>query len=200
MLRTGMTNPPFILQHIEGIIDVLSRPNVYAFMHIPVQSGLDNVLKAMMREYTVAEFSFLCDRLKAAIPDIFLMTDIICGFPAESQDDWDETMTLCKKYLFHGIYMNKFYARPNTPAARMKALKPIVGKNRYKEIAEFSMSYNRNESLSGRDERVWFSATEPERGQTVGRTKGFAKVVVPRDDTLLGKSAVVRITATSQYH
>merc|ERR1711862_958103 len=78
MIRTGMTNPPYIAH----------RSNVHAFMHIPVQSGSDNVLNSMRREYTVAEFSHLVDRLKAAVPDISILTDIICGFPTESEDDW----------------------------------------------------------------------------------------------------------------
>merc|ERR1712232_535530 len=88
MLRTGMTNPPYILQHIDGVIEALKRPNVYSFMHLPVQSGSDPVLQAMRREYSVDQFSYLVDRLRAAIPDIFILTDIICGFPSESQKDW----------------------------------------------------------------------------------------------------------------
>eukprot|EP00927_Polykrikos_kofoidii_P054581 TRINITY_DN48991_c0_g1_i1.p1 TRINITY_DN48991_c0_g1~~TRINITY_DN48991_c0_g1_i1.p1 ORF type:complete len:576 (-),score=96.31 TRINITY_DN48991_c0_g1_i1:35-1762(-) len=200
MLRTGMTNPPYILHHIDGIIEVLKRPNVYAFMHIPVQSGSDAVLTAMRREYTIAEFCYLCDRLKEAIPDIFLMTDIICGFPAESAEDWLATMDLCKRYKFHGVYQNKFYARANTPAARMKQLKPRFGLERYKELTELTMSYNRNEGLAGSEVRAWFTGTDKERGQTIGRTKAFAKVVVPRDDSLLGESATVQILETSQYH
>jgi len=200
MLRTGMTNPPYMMAHIDGIIEVLKRPNVYAFMHIPVQSGSDAVLTSMRREYTVAEFSYLCDKLKEAIPDIFLMTDIICGFPAESPEDWQQTVELCLKYKFHGIYMNKFYARTNTPAAKMRQLKPRFGLERYKEITELSMSYNRNEGLEGTVVQVWFSGTDSQRNQTSGRTKSFAKVVVPRDDALLGESAMVKILKTSQYH
>merc|ERR1740121_2804287 len=112
-----MTNPPFILYHVEGIVEALNRPNVHAFMHIPVQSGSDKVLSAMRREYTVAEFSHLADRLKAGVPDLFLLTDIISGFPAESEEDWQQTMALARKYRFHGLHLSQFYARPGTPAA-----------------------------------------------------------------------------------
>merc|ERR1719238_817844 len=133
MIRTGMTNPPYIMQHIDGIIEALKRPNVFSLMHIPVQSGSDNVLRSMKREYTVAEFSFLVDRLREAIPDIYLITDIICGFPAESEEDWQATMALCKKYRFHGIYSSKFFARPGTPAQKMKQHKDAVKSKRYNE-------------------------------------------------------------------
>ena len=108
MLRTGMTNPPFIMQHVDQIIEVLNRPNVHAFMHIPVQSGSDQVLRAMRREYTVDDFSYLADRLKAGVPDLFLLTDIICGFPTESEEDWRATMELCRKYQFQGIHISRF--------------------------------------------------------------------------------------------
>jgi len=200
MLRTGMTNPPYILHHIDGIIEALKRPNVHAFMHIPVQSGSDNVLQAMRREYTVAEFSFLADRLREAIPDIFLLTDLICGFPAESEKDWEETMDLVRKYRFQGIHISQFYARPGTPAARMKPLKSHIGKERYREVVDFTWTYNRNEGLGGKEERVWFTGTDEEHRQTVGRTKAFAKILVERDDSLLGRSAIVHMDRTSRLH
>mmetsp|Transcript_42396 Transcript_42396/g.76103 ORF Transcript_42396/g.76103 Transcript_42396/m.76103 type:complete len:593 (-) Transcript_42396:17-1795(-) len=200
MLRTGMTNPPYIMQHVDKVIEALNRPNVHAFMHIPVQSGSDSVLRAMRREYTVDDMRYLSDRLKAGVPDLFLLTDIICGFPTESEADWQETMELCRRYRFQGIHISQFYARPGTPAARLKPLKSHVGKDRYRELADFVTSYDRNDQYLGREERVWFADTEEERGQTVGRTKSFAKVLVPRDDSLVGRSAQVRITATCRLH
>jgi len=200
MLRTGMTNPPYITQHIEGIIEVLKRPNVHAFMHIPVQSGSDAVLQSMRREYTVAEFSFLIDRLKEAIPDIFILSDIIAGFPAESAEDWEATMALVRKYKFQGLHISQFYARPGTPAARMKPLKSKVIKERWRECNDFTCSYNRNSGLEGKRERVWFSATEERRSQTIGRTKAFAKVLVPRDDALLGRTALVELGQSCKLH
>jgi len=200
MIRTGMTNPPYIMQHVDKVIEALNRPNVHAFMHIPVQSGSDSVLRAMRREYTVEDFRYLSDRLKAGVPNLFLLTDIICGFPTESEEDWQETMELCRRYRFQGIHISQFYARPGTPAARLKPLKSHVGKDRYRELADFVTSYDRNAEYLGREERVWFADTEEDRGQTVGRTKSFAKVLVPRDDSLVGRSAQVRITATCRLH
>merc|ERR1719336_448242 len=167
MIRTGMTNPPYILQHIDGVIEALRRPNVHAFMHIPVQSGSDHVLQAMRREYTCGDFTYLVDRLQAAVPGLFLLTDIICGFPSESQEDWEETLALLRKYRFQGLHLSQFYARPGTPAAKMKPLKSHVGKDRYRELADFVTTYNRNEGFEGREERVWFSGTDEEHQQTI---------------------------------
>jgi len=202
MIRTGMTNPPYIMAHIDGMIEALKRPNIFSFMHIPVQSGSDGVLRLMKREYTVGEFSFLVDRLREAIPDIYLITDIICGFPAESDEDWEGSMDLVRKYHFHGIYSSKFFARPGTPAQKMKQQPAAVCSERYKQMSEFAASWNRNEEMDGREERVWFLGTEERFGlnQTMGRTKSFTKVVVPRDDALLGRNAMVRIVKTCVSH
>merc|ERR1711865_992001 len=200
MIRTGMTNPPYIMQHIDGIVEALQRPNIFCFMHMPVQSGSDNVLRLMKREYTVAEFTFLIDKIRTAIPDVYIITDIICGFPAESEEDWEATMALCRKYRFHGVYSSKFFARPGTPAAKMKCLKSNVCGDRYKQMVEFTGSFNRNSGMEGHEERVWFLGTDEHHGQTVGRTKAFTKTVVPRDDALLGRNAMVRIGKTCVSH
>eukprot|EP00746_Dinoflagellata_sp_MGD_P069686 gnl/MRDRNA2_/MRDRNA2_28521_c0_seq1.p1 gnl/MRDRNA2_/MRDRNA2_28521_c0~~gnl/MRDRNA2_/MRDRNA2_28521_c0_seq1.p1 ORF type:complete len:555 (-),score=105.72 gnl/MRDRNA2_/MRDRNA2_28521_c0_seq1:37-1701(-) len=200
MLRTGMTNPPYIMKHIDGVIEALKRPNVHAFMHIPVQSGSDAVLDAMKREYTVADFCYVVDRLKSAIPDIFILTDIICGFPTETQKDWEQTMDLCRKYNFSGMHISQFYARPNTAAAKLKPLKSHIGKERYRELTDYTWTYNRNEGLESVTERVWFTGTDEAHDQTHGRTKAFAKIVVKRDDKLLGRSAMVNMRTTSRLH
>ncbi|PIA28038.1 hypothetical protein AQUCO_07300012v1, partial [Aquilegia coerulea] len=83
MLRIGMTNPPFILEHLNEIAEVLRHPCVYSFLHVPVQSGSDRVLTAMNREYTVSEFRTVVDTLYRLVPGMQIATDIICGFPGK---------------------------------------------------------------------------------------------------------------------
>ena len=77
MIRIGMANPPYILEHVNQMIKILNHPNVYSFIHIPVQSGSNAVLDKMLREYTIEEFYFLCDKFIAGVPDITISTDII---------------------------------------------------------------------------------------------------------------------------
>jgi threonylcarbamoyladenosine tRNA methylthiotransferase CDKAL1 len=81
MLRLGMTNPPYILEHVSEICRILNHPNVFSFLHIPVQSGSDNTLRHMIREYTVQDFETVVDRLKLEVEDVLIATDVICGFP-----------------------------------------------------------------------------------------------------------------------
>lgn len=81
MLRIGMTNPPYILEHLKEIAEILRHPCVYSFLHVPVQSGSDTILSAMNREYTVSEFRTVVDTLTELVPEMEIATDIICGFP-----------------------------------------------------------------------------------------------------------------------
>lgn len=125
-LRIGMTNPPFILEHLPAIAAVLRHPFVFAYLHIPVQSGSDPVLTAMNREYTVAEFRQCADTIIDLVPNIQLATDIICGFPGETAAQFDETLALVAKYRFSHTHISQFYPRPGTPAARMPKVRSQV--------------------------------------------------------------------------
>lgn len=200
MLKLGMTNPPYMLAHVAAIAEVMKRPNVFAFIHIPVQSGSDNVLKAMVREYTVEEFSRLVDGLRELVPEVLVATDVICGFPAESEDDHRGTLDLVRKYKFPVLNISQFYPRPGTAAAKMKRLPGHVAKDRSREMTNLFDTYTTNDNMVGREEIVWFSDTEMKHNQTVGHTKGYVKVVVKREDDLLGKRAVVRITEATKWH
>ena len=99
MLKLGMTNPPYMLAHIEAVAQVLRRPNVFEYLHVPVQSGSDPVLRAMVREYTRADFERLADGLRHHVPGLFLATDVICGFPAEAETDHEASLELVRRRL-----------------------------------------------------------------------------------------------------
>ena len=101
ILRVGMTNPPYILEHMEEIAKILNHPNVYAFLHVPVQAGSDRVLigeGGLNREYTVDDFKNVVDVLIEKVPDVTIATDIICGFPNESEEDFQLTLDLINYY------------------------------------------------------------------------------------------------------
>ena len=100
MLRLGMTNPPFILEHLQAMGDIMNHPRVYTFLHVPVQCGSNKVLDKMIREYTVEEFQEVCDYLTDNVPNMTLATDIICGFPTEDEADHQQTCDLVAKNQF----------------------------------------------------------------------------------------------------
>ncbi|CAJ1446111.1 unnamed protein product [Effrenium voratum] len=180
MLKLGMTNPPYMLAHIDA---VLRRPNVFEYLHVPVQSGSDAVLRAMVREYTSADFRNLVDGLRAQVPDLFLGTDVrgsrsetavdrICGFPAEGEEDHRASMDLVREYHFPMLNISQFYPRPNTPAARLKKLPGNVVKARSTEMTQLFESYRTWDHLVGQTQRVWFSDTDEKHAQTAACLKG----------------------------
>jgi len=200
MLKLGMTNPPYMLAHMDAVAEVLRRPNVFSFIHVPVQSGSDQVLRSMVREYTIAHFTRLISGLRALVPDLAVATDVICGFPAEAEADHRATMALVEEFRFPALNISQFYPRPGTAAARMRKLPGCEVKRRSTEMTKLFDSYETHGDLPGREERVWFSESEVKRGQTIGHTKGYVKVVVDRDDALLGRSAMVRIERATKWH
>ncbi|RVW48926.1 Threonylcarbamoyladenosine tRNA methylthiotransferase [Vitis vinifera] len=112
MLRIGMTNPPYILEHLKEMAVVLRHPCVYSFLHVPVQSGSDAILSAMNREYTVTEFRTVVDTLTELVPGMQIATDIICGFPGETDEDFAQTVSLIQEYRFPQVHISQFYPRP----------------------------------------------------------------------------------------
>ncbi|PWZ43950.1 Threonylcarbamoyladenosine tRNA methylthiotransferase [Zea mays] len=157
MLRIGMTNPPFILEHLKEIAAVMCHPCVYSFLHVPVQSGSDSVLKAMNREYTVGEFRKVVDTLCELVPGMQIATDIICGFPGETDEDFSETVNLVKEYQFPQVHISQFYPRPGTPAARMKKVPSNEVKKRSRELTSVFESFSPYQGMEGIVEKIWIT-------------------------------------------
>ncbi|OWY92905.1 MiaB-like tRNA modifying enzyme, partial [Phytophthora megakarya] len=174
MLRVGMTNPPYILDHLDAVAEALNHDRVYAFLHVPVQSGSDDVLLAMNREYTAAEFRRVADELLAKVPDLTLATDIICGFPTEAEEHFDETMELVEKYRFHIMNISQFYPRPGTPAAKMKRVPTQVVKNRSRKLTKLFETFEPYTHHVGTTQKVWVNTeVSDDKKYTVAHTKNY---------------------------
>ena len=154
MLRVGMTNPPYMLEHVEAIAALLNHPRCYAFLHVPVQSGSNAVLGAMRREYTVETFEAVADTLLARVPELTLATDIIAGFPGESEDDHLATLRLVRKYRFPILNISQFYPRPGTPAAKMRRVSTHIVQERTRDLTAVFKSYTPYEHLVGTEQRA----------------------------------------------
>ncbi|OAY64730.1 Threonylcarbamoyladenosine tRNA methylthiotransferase [Ananas comosus] len=199
MLRIGMTNPPFILEHLKEIANVLRHPCVYSFLHVPVQSGSNAVLTAMNREYTVSDFRTVADTLNELVPGMQIATDIICGFPGETDEDFAETINLIKEYQFAQVHISQFYPRPGTPAARMKKVPSTEVKKRSRELTAIFESFTPYQGLEGKIERIWITEIATDGIHLVGHTKGYIQVLVVAPDSMLGVSANVKITSVGRW-
>ncbi|EDW61309.1 threonylcarbamoyladenosine tRNA methylthiotransferase [Drosophila virilis] len=199
MLRVGMTNPPYILEHLEEVAKVLQHPRVYAFLHVPVQSGSDSVLGEMKREYCRKDFEHVVDFLRSRVPGLTIATDIICGFPTETEQDFEETMTLCEKYRFPSLFINQFFPRPGTPAAKMERIPANLVKKRTKRLTDLFYSYEPYAGREGQLYTVLVTEISHDKLHYVGHNKSYEQVLLPMRDNLLGTRVRVRITGTSKF-
>lgn len=182
MLRVGMTNPPFILEHLDAISEALRHPLCFSYLHVPVQSGSDVVLGNMNREYTRAEFEKVCDTLLESVDGMELATDIIAGFPGETDGDHEETMSLIRKYQFPHCHISQFYPRPGTPAARMKKVPTSIVKQRSREITREVDSWTHvYEHLMGQVLKCTVVDIAADKVSVVGHSKSYAQILLPPD-------------------
>ncbi|XP_037827381.1 threonylcarbamoyladenosine tRNA methylthiotransferase [Lucilia sericata] len=199
MLRVGMTNPPYILEHLDEISKVLQHPRVYSFLHVPVQSGSDAVLGDMKREYCRKDFVHVVEFLRDKVPGLTIATDIICGFPTETEDDFEETITLCEKYKFPSLFINQFFPRPGTPAAKMTRIPPNLVKKRTKRLTDLFNSYHPYAGREGQIYNVLVTEVSHDKLHYVAHNKSYEQILLPMRPNLLGTSVRVRITSTSKF-
>lgn len=121
-IRLGMSNPNYVLEYLDEMVEIYKNPKMKKFLHIPVQSGSDNVLKDMKRKYSVEDFKKVVEKFRKEIPKISIATDVIIGFPTETVEDFEKTLKLVKEVKPEVLNISKFGTRPNTIAGNMKQL------------------------------------------------------------------------------
>lgn len=141
-VRVGMMNPGNTMAILNELINVYKHPKIFKFLHIPLQSGNDEILKLMNRKYTIENFADVVGSFKREIPEIALSTDIIVGFPNETEEQFEDSINIIKKIKPDVLNLSRYAARKNTIAAKMKQLPTNTLKQRsriitalYREIA-----------------------------------------------------------------
>jgi tRNA-2-methylthio-N6-dimethylallyladenosine synthase len=183
----------------DDLIECYQRlPKLCEYLHFPMQSGSNSILKAMRRPYSIEKFRQIIEKLRAIRPDIYISTDIIVGFPGETDDDFEATRSAFEAIGFDMAYIFKYSVRPGTSAepegdpisketkeARNQVLLDILSRS----------SLARNQSLVGTTQEVLLEG-KAKRGDTmfIGRTRGYRKVIVPASERLVGELVDVRIT------
>ncbi|KAJ3248046.1 hypothetical protein HDU78_002139 [Chytriomyces hyalinus] len=201
MLRVGMTNPPYILEHLDEMVKILSHPRVFSFLHVPVQSGSNNVLDAMRRQYTVADFSQIVTTLRDRVTPngCTVATDIICGFPTETDEDFQETMALLREHTFTVLHISQFYSRPGTPAALLPRLPSELVKARSRIVSQLFNEHQPNEGLEGLVTKALVTELSSDGKFYVGHDKLYRQILVPKDERLLGRWVEVEIVRTGKF-
>lgn len=133
------------------------------------------------------------------MPGITIATDIICGFPTETEEDFEETMTLCAKYEFPSLFINQFYPRPGTPAAQMKRIPANQVKTRTKRLTDLFNSYEPYADRCDREYTVLVTDISHDRKHYVSHNKYYEQILLPMKENLLGKSVKVKITSVTKF-
>ncbi len=199
MIRFGMTNPDWTKKWLKELIKAYKHPRVYKFLHLPIQAGSDSVLKHMRRRCTAQDIRDIVLEFRKEIPDITIATDIICGYPTETEEDFKETLALIKELQFPIIHISKFYPRPDTPAAAMDKLPTDIVKDRSRALTTLFESEawsKQHEHLIGTVITARF--TEKKGTSNIGRTHNYLPVIVHSDEDFSGTTKQVRILTTTR--
>jgi tRNA-2-methylthio-N6-dimethylallyladenosine synthase len=162
----------------DVIAAMAQTPNVMPSLHMPLQSGSDTVLKAMRRAYRRDRYLAILDRVRAAIPDAAITTDIIVGFPGETDQDFEETLDLVRQARFAGAFTFRYSIRPGTPAAAMDGQVPAtVVQERYDRLAALveETTYAENQKLTGVTVEVLVAEGEGRKDAATHRMSGRAR-------------------------
>ncbi len=201
---------PHPAEFTDDVIEAMAEtPNVMPSLHMPLQSGSDRVLKAMRRSYRQDKFLGIIDRVRAAIPDAAITTDIIVGFPGETEEDFQHTLDVVRRARFSGAFTFQYSKRPGTPAATMPdEVGPEDVRSRYERLAELvnQVAWDENKTQVGRTLDVMVAEGEGRKDAETHRLSGRApdnRLVhfqAPREEVRPGDVVTVEVTYAAPHH
>ena len=197
-IRIGMMNPDTVLKFLGEIIDAYKNDKIYKYFHIPIQSGSNRILKLMKRGYTTDEFLSIINTFRFHFPTISIATDIIVGFPTETQKDFEETFSLIKKVNPDVINVSKYAPRPGTEASKMKQLDSRIVASRSRILSELigQIIKSQHMKMLGSYEEI-YPIERTSRGTLFGRTHNYKKAFL-HESVPIGKRIRVKVINAHQ--
>ncbi|MDR2623606.1 MAG: tRNA (N(6)-L-threonylcarbamoyladenosine(37)-C(2))-methylthiotransferase [Methanobrevibacter sp.] len=195
-VRIGMMHPKNVLYDLDNLINSFQSEKVYKFLHLPVQSGSDKVLKDMRRGHSVEKFKIIVKRFKEKIPNITIATDIIVGYPTESDDDFQKTVDLLNEIKPNLIHISKYKPRKGTTSSNLDEIPNKIMKKRSKYLTDIKthITEKENNQLLNTIQEVLIVEMGIKSG-LIGKTDSYIPVVV--ENVNLGDFVKVRITKTT---
>ena len=179
----------------DEIIDLIgSNEIIVDHLHVPLQSGCDATLKRMNRKYTTAQYLEKINKIRSYLPNIAFTTDVIVGFPGETDEEFEQTYNFIKKVNYSELHVFPYSPRKNTPAAKMKdQVKDQIKHERTNRLLELSKELNRNFALKqiGKSLKVLFEKREGD--YLIGHASDYLKVKVKTDADLIGEIVDIKI-------
>lgn len=199
-IRLGMANPDHIVRILPGLSEVYRDERMFRFLHVPVQSGSDRILGLMNRRYSRDDFLRIIDHFSRSFDEFTFSTDIIVGFPGETEEEFLESYDLIKDLRIPVLNYSRFWPRPNTPAAGLKLLPVDIVKDRTSRLKSLHEEVTK-ELLKGYKGKVLnVLIDEFEKGHLVGRTDSYKKVIFSDGSNPgLSKFVPAKILKTQQW-
>ncbi|MHA1651017.1 MAG: tRNA (N(6)-L-threonylcarbamoyladenosine(37)-C(2))-methylthiotransferase [Candidatus Helarchaeota archaeon] len=201
-VRIGMMNPKSLRAIYEQLISFFNQPKIYKFIHVPIQSGNEEILKKMNRQYSISEILKILMKFRKEIPHLTISLDIIVGFPSETDEQFMDTISVVKQIQPDIVNISKFGARPKTPAARMKAVPTKIVKARSSVLTkvcnELSLARNKAYVAQNTKQQV-LTILYGKKGGVIARTNNY-KPVILNESCNLGTFSLVKLTEASQNY
>lgn len=201
---------PHPAEFTDDVIEAMAgTPNVMPSLHMPLQSGSDKVLRDMRRSYRQSKFLGIIDRVRAAIPDAAITTDIIVGFPGETEEDFQQTLHVVEQARFSGAFTFQYSKRPGTPAAVLEdQVDPATVRDRYERLAALvnDVAWAENKKQVGRTLEVMVAEGEGRKDAETHRLSGRApdnRLVhfqAPEQEVRPGDVVTVEVTYAAPHH
>ena len=193
-----------IVEIDEELLNIIASSKVVVdHLHIPLQSGCDKILKLMNRRYDCNKFLEIVDKIRNVVPLIALTTDVIVGFPQESEEDFNETVDFIKKVNFSEIHVFPYSPRSGTPAAKMEGqVHPNIKKQRVEILLNLSKELHHKymEQFVGKEVEVLFEEKDKTSNWIQGKSSNYLKIYAKGDETLLNKIVKVKIDRILDNH
>ena len=204
----GLERIRFMTSHPKDLSDELIQAmkecdKVCAHLHLPLQSGSSRILKAMNRRYTKEDYLSLVERIREAMPEISLTTDIIVGFPGETEEDFEETLDVVRRVRFDSAFTFIYSVRRGTPAAAMEQVPEDVVKARFDRLLKEVQAISAE--VCGRDvhtvQKVLAEVMDDhQEGYVTGRLSNNTVVHFPGDERLIGKIVDVYLEESKGFY
>ncbi len=198
--RIRFTSPHPLHMDDEFIEEFASNPKICKQIHVPLQAGNTRVLKDMKRGYTKEWFLNRCEKIRTLVPNVRISTDIIVGFPGETDEEFLDTLDVMEKVKFDAVFNFKYSPRPLTPAQNMpNQVEDAVSTKRLQRVIELHKEHQDEHmaKMTGQTLEVLFEELKP-NGEVFGFSDNYVQVFVEGSEELLGKIAKVKVTSASR--
>jgi len=201
-VRLGMANPQHLIAHYKRLAEIYKSEKIYKFLHIPIQAGDDTTLKRMNRHYNIKEIKEIITYFRKIHPTITIATDIIVGFPEETEKEFENTINFIKEIKPSLINISRFGKRKGIEANKFKDLHGRIKKERSRILSRVAKEIAKQNSSKfvGLEKQVLINEQGLNKSEYRGKTEEYLPIVVKSKKKIIGKIIITKINGFKEYY